>query len=407
MRQSKPILFLHIPKSAGTSVTEVLVRNFNTAESIRLSQRNNFESDLASAVRKYKFVSGHIPFSVVQRHLDETYCFTILRNPISRVISLYEFWRSFDPADFEGLEESASVMHAKKLSLEEFVACRHPLVREEASNGMCKMLSSSGDIYGRSADETALFEDARKNLDALHFGVTEDMEKTYQLLGIETGLNLQNDVHLNVFRNEKYDAISAREVQAILEQNRADSRLFAYAVDSLRRRHQDQQVEIQIALHGRSVLSPLRKLDGGRFSWDATQRLCGANWHEHEMWNAEVPYRFTSGSSESSIYFDNPFDGDFVVRVFVLFFAQDQFCEPLQSVQLKINNLTVPVEATLSDEGGAILQAKLSQKLGQNTRTLKLSLVSTYGFVPQLALTDSVDRRCLFAAVTGIDLYPG
>src|SRR5262249_30041152 len=91
---SRPILFRHIPKTAGTSVMERLSRTVGPARSVRLGKGiTDSAEDLAAFIGTKRALSGHFSFASIQPHVADVTCCTVLREPVARVSSLYEFWR--------------------------------------------------------------------------------------------------------------------------------------------------------------------------------------------------------------------------------------------------------------------------------------------------------------------------
>ncbi len=89
----KKLVFLHIPKTAGSSVGQWLDAQFNE-ENIARIYSGNAKEQLAAALQnpKITFIRGH--FGLYKPLLDviddpEVYVAIILREPVSRVLSLY------------------------------------------------------------------------------------------------------------------------------------------------------------------------------------------------------------------------------------------------------------------------------------------------------------------------------
>lgn len=109
------ILFEHIPKTGGSTLNHILQRKY--PNSFKIHSNHPLESiweynQLSRADKnKIKLVRGH-GASLIQNQTHSTYSFTMLRNPVSRIISQYVYLQSrFD-------HHSAS--KARKLSLLEY-----------------------------------------------------------------------------------------------------------------------------------------------------------------------------------------------------------------------------------------------------------------------------------------------
>ena len=102
-------LFVHVPKTAGSSITaeseSILQPSFNIdidhTDTSRTYQAR-FDAAVADfvtshAARKYRFCTGHINarhVEMIRAGIPEMRCFTMLRNPMARIVSDYRYQRS-------------------------------------------------------------------------------------------------------------------------------------------------------------------------------------------------------------------------------------------------------------------------------------------------------------------------
>ncbi len=85
------IVFNHVPKTAGTSFFEQLIKpNFKNDE-IKASNHSRKPNIILN--NKIKLLHGHIPFSVPVMGINHIEHITLLRDPIERAISEYYFIR--------------------------------------------------------------------------------------------------------------------------------------------------------------------------------------------------------------------------------------------------------------------------------------------------------------------------
>lgn len=78
--------FLHIPKTAGTSVREMLLNNFGEKVS-PIRGWDDLRSPDAPSLDQYDVFSGHLGISFLKLLDRPTIAFTFLRNPVDRTLS--------------------------------------------------------------------------------------------------------------------------------------------------------------------------------------------------------------------------------------------------------------------------------------------------------------------------------
>lgn len=84
----QPALFLHIQKTAGTSVQEMARAVYGNDA---VCSHGDFLTIGRAGCEAYDFVSGHFGVAFAKPLLEGRYTFTFLRDPISRIVSLYSF----------------------------------------------------------------------------------------------------------------------------------------------------------------------------------------------------------------------------------------------------------------------------------------------------------------------------
>ncbi len=90
----KPLLFMHIHKTAGQSFADYLKEQFPPEEICPC----DFEWDLLSRepdeLKRYRLFRGHISMPVLARKIPEFDTVTLLRHPHDRLVSAFHYWRS-------------------------------------------------------------------------------------------------------------------------------------------------------------------------------------------------------------------------------------------------------------------------------------------------------------------------
>lgn len=87
------VVFMHIPKTGGTSIHEMLAAFFEPEE-IFPERFNKFDTYQPDDLAKYRYFSGHMDIKSIELFLGPKYVLSMFREPKKRILSLYYFWRS-------------------------------------------------------------------------------------------------------------------------------------------------------------------------------------------------------------------------------------------------------------------------------------------------------------------------
>jgi len=94
---NKKIFFLHIPKTAGTSLREIIIKNYGIencyfiySKGAGFNTLDDFKSLDKQKINKYKVFMGHVTYNTeLFKDIDAEFV-TFIRNPIDRIISYYQ-----------------------------------------------------------------------------------------------------------------------------------------------------------------------------------------------------------------------------------------------------------------------------------------------------------------------------
>jgi hypothetical protein len=174
-------LFLHVPKTAGSSIRTLLQQNYPVSESIAFGgdpESIAWYRDLPPEVRsKYRLVHGHFEYGLHEGIADYTY-FTLLRDPVARHFSDYFFLKRYSPHPLHPLLASGAI------SLEDWATTpgRMPGFKNRAT----RFLSGDGD--GREPDRLSV-ESSKFHLlrDFSFIGLAERFDESVLIMAKRLG----------------------------------------------------------------------------------------------------------------------------------------------------------------------------------------------------------------------------
>ena len=143
------LILLHIPKCAGTSVAAAISDHFGRENCYFYGKNEPYKKYEKSAhgLGKYKFVKGHLTLDQINLINGPKKIFTMMREPVDRVLSWYEFIQrnkgtTLHPFAAEG-EPHAFIQ--KCLDAQHDPETRRPIRKNilELSDGMSHRLDSS------------------------------------------------------------------------------------------------------------------------------------------------------------------------------------------------------------------------------------------------------------------------
>lgn len=225
------LIFLHIPKAAGSTLHPVLERHYSrrTRQSVsEPEQVEAFKRRPEEERRRIRLLKGHMPFGM-HRYLEgRSRYITLLRHPVERVISHYYYVkRTPDHYLYPHLQRG--------MGLADFARAG---ISGEMDNGQVRLLSGHDQDIPFGECTPDMLDTAKRNIEE-HFavtGLTEQFDESLTLMSIVLGWRW-TPYYLS--RNVTQDKPVARQVdpevlRAIEETNSLDLDLYAWSVNRFR-----------------------------------------------------------------------------------------------------------------------------------------------------------------------------
>lgn len=183
-----PIFFMHVPKCGGSSLATLLRRQFRPHDICPVPADGEWPTAV-SANRSYALYCGHFSMDFLERWNGCGTKLLMLRQPLARVVSLYDYWRSYRWEYIrENLPAHNGPVLAKSLAFSDFL--RHPQVAPNIYD------AAAAQLLGRRAhliteDPSAATREAITALQRFDWiGMAEDFADSVARLAVQLGMPL-------------------------------------------------------------------------------------------------------------------------------------------------------------------------------------------------------------------------
>jgi hypothetical protein len=248
-------VFIHIPKTAGTTFGNILRANFPPGAVGNLgnvfkgrggvdpAKLKRVHASGPMLTRKLSALAGHYPFGVRSSLPDDTRYITFLRNPVERTLSHY--YSLLEVRRRDPLPEGST--------LEQILADGDYM----HDNLQTRMLSDHPAPFGDATEE--MLEQAKANLENafLAFGLVERFDESLVLFQRRLGLQSVLYVRQRVTNRPHEAEVPDELIRAAERYNEYDLELYRVAAELFERTVEEQGVEYAIDLAAlRKALSP-------------------------------------------------------------------------------------------------------------------------------------------------------
>lgn len=167
----RPIVFTHIPKTAGTTVNFGLRKAFPDSSAFHLQRQTDSELQALAADRKIKAYAGHLPYcrsavAFAGSGRQPLYV-TVLRDPIERVLSAYAYAKGTPKERWHDL--------ANRLDINAFILHMQKEQPQFLVGKQCRFLSPDGqadaDTAFLSLQENFALVGLQKNINDFFYGL--------------------------------------------------------------------------------------------------------------------------------------------------------------------------------------------------------------------------------------------
>jgi len=218
------LVVLHIPKTAGTTLRGIVDDVYGDRFVYPIYEKNDVNHDFSDFLKlsneekaKIRCFIGHVHYGL-HAHIDGgpgVQYLSVLRDPVSRVVSLY---RHIIGTSWHPLYDDVMGM-----SVADFVVSG---VTKQTNNHQARVISGKDCEYGEC--DNSMLIGALKNIASPNFavlGLTERFDDTYRLIRSMFNWPKLDYKTRNVSKGEALE-LSARDTDAIIEYNELDIELY-------------------------------------------------------------------------------------------------------------------------------------------------------------------------------------
>lgn len=188
------IVFLHVPKTAGTSLWEWMRETIRPG--LLCPDRHRMPSDLpperVAELASYRAFAGHFDVIDLESFPRPRAVFTVVRDPVEMLISLYDYWRAHEPSHVER-HNLVGPRLASRCSFEEFVGDVDPRIVADLDNTLVRTFTGLIRTNAPIVDRERSLAEAIARVETFdHVGHVAHLGRTFAWLAGELGLEWES-----------------------------------------------------------------------------------------------------------------------------------------------------------------------------------------------------------------------
>jgi len=364
--------FLHIPKTAGTSLVNILENQFTFGKIYDKVIWPELFKDFPLDLNSYNLIRGHFGYWICDLLPRKPKIITMIRTPLEQILSLYEHQRrAFDEDEFSMLKsKDEPILEVLKDGPRRNRLANHQtrnLTLEINKEEFIKILNQNHKIEENNFKQLRprlpklqgkeLLDLAKKRLESFEFiGITEKFEQSLQLMYFTFGwYPIQYVPKENVASTRvTFDSYDGEIQKELRKATRLDTELYKFAneifdsrfsqmVDLLNKKYYDPRyvkmsennvIYEMLERHYASLNEISNSHQSTNLIFDVKDEMIGYGWHQRELWSDKNKVIRWSGPETNSVLFFSLEDGKNIE--FEIFIMSSTF--DLDKLEIKVND---------------------------------------------------------------------
>lgn len=261
LKENDLLYFLHIPKTAGTTMISILDKQFNSDKILNLHEWQELLPLMPIDFAKYNFIRGHFGKSIFGLLPEKPICITLLRDPVKLMISSYKMVaRQPKEKELYSIGENVTISDLitdpKRFPLTNRQA--HHIVAELDIRSMTKGMTKEQlkeffphhlrEFYLPDMSDEQLLEKAKSSIlnDFTFFGIVEKMEKSLFLMSYVFGWKpIRDTIRENISPKNQSSDLTDKAKKKLIEMTETDQKLYDYANELFDSRYSQMVTELE------------------------------------------------------------------------------------------------------------------------------------------------------------------
>lgn len=260
------LYFLHIPKTAGTSIRYWLLDLFSSDDYLECFHLKPLQQQALETLESHRFFSGHFGLKLHEILSRKPKTITWLRDPIDREISQYFYLRANAKEFREHVDDPVSSIHPfSSRYLDAVLTSGLPQLCQNEHPGYCDNLQvrylaglspGTQEIKPCTQETLEIAKENLRNLD--HFGICEWMQASIDAFCYKFFLPPHKfSLYLNKRSQKRGNLFSDQDLSTIRESNKYDIELYQFAQELFHERF--EKIMIHLGVMPLEAIVPSKK----------------------------------------------------------------------------------------------------------------------------------------------------